>query len=514
MSKCFPFSILSGLSRQTENQRIHIYAKEIRHQRPEIKSRAAIFCGQLNRYQYNIKRRERGSMKKVLCLLGIASIILAGCGKQDTANKTQKVSIKDEQQVVLNDKSSKSDTINVVFQDDVTTKKWFKYAKKAYEEAYPGKKVNLIIISGTPQQYYTKLMMMLKTDSSIDVVYEDSFMLHSDINAGYFSPINGIKKWSQWEKFYPSLRDFATFNEDIYGVPISTDVRLLFYNVDMFKKAGIKTPWQPENWQDIIDACKILKAKIPDVAPITFPVSQAMGEATSMTTLEMLLFGTESPFYKDGKWVLSSPGMLNSFKFIHKLAKENYFPRMGIMMNPQYGNIMQDELAPKQQVGIILDGCWITGRWVKAHPETLNLYKPAMMPTEFGQKPGFVTLSGGWFLCINELSNKKEEGLDFIKFALNKENILKYVLTVNNLSVREDVAADPAYPEFLKAPTDMLKYTHFRPANGQYPIVSSKMSIAVESVVTQSATPEQTMKNLYNSVERILGKKSISSEND
>jgi multiple sugar transport system substrate-binding protein len=165
-----------------------------------------------------------------------------------------------------------------------------------------------------------------------------------------------------------------------------------------------------------------------------------------------------------------------------------------------------------QEVAIILDGNWITGRWVKAHPETLKLYQPAMMPTEFGQKPGYVTLSGGWYMCINNLSKKKAAALDFIKFALNKENVLKYVLTVNNLSVRKDVAADPEYPKYLRAPTDMLKYTHFRPANGQYPIVSSKMSIAVESVATQSATPDQSMNTLVSSTERILGKKAVAKE--
>ena len=447
-------------------------------------------------------------MKKILCLLISSMFVFAGCGKNETNSKDgtsteSKINAK---------KSVDNDTINVVFQDDVSTKKWFIYAKEAYEKAHPGKKVNLVIVSGTPQQYYTKLMMMLKTDSSIDVVYEDSFMLHSDINAGLFHPINEVKNWDQWTEFYPNLRSFANYNDNIYGIPLSTDVRCFFYNIEMFKKAGIPVPWQPKNWQDIIDTCKILKSKIPDVAPITLSVSRALGEATSMSALQMLLFGTDSPFYKNKQWVLSSPGMLNSFKFIQKLAKEKYFPRMGIMMNPQYGNIMQDELAPKQQVAIILDGNWITGRWVKAHPKTLELYQPAMMPTEFGQKPGFITMSGGWFLCINNLSKKKEAALDFMKFALNKENVLKYVLTVNNLSVRKDVAADPKYPKFLKAPTDMLEYANFRPANGQYPIVSSKMSVAVESVATQSATPEESMKTLTNSVKRVLPKGAVAEE--
>jgi multiple sugar transport system substrate-binding protein len=442
-------------------------------------------------------------MKKVLCLLGIAAMLLAGCGKQDSTNETS------AEQAVQKTNSSASDTINVAIQFDVNTVKWFKEVKAAYEKAYPERKVKLEIISGTPQNYYTKLQLMLKSESNIDVVYEDSFMLQSDVSAGLLAPINQIKDWNQWKEFYSSLRDFSTIDDNVYGVSMSTDTRGLFYNVDMFKKAGITVPWQPKNWQDIIDACEAVKASVPGVFPITVTGSRVMGEGTTMQTLEMLLYGTENPLYKDGKWVVSSPGMLNSFKFLQTLAKKDLLPRLDILMNAQYGNMLQDQLAPQEKVAVILDGCWITGRWVKAHPETLKKYQLAMMPTEYGQSPDYVTMAGGWLLSVSNKSTKKDAAVDFIKFALNKQNVLNYVLMVNNLSVREDVAADPKYPEYLKPATKILKYAIFRPANEQYPIVSSKIQKAVESVLTQTATPVKAMKTLTADVKRSVGDKYI-----
>jgi multiple sugar transport system substrate-binding protein len=448
-------------------------------------------------------------VKKIICLLGVALLILTSCGKQETEKNTQKVLSKQKSAV----QSSDDSTINVVITSDVQSLKWFKLIKNGYEKAYPKRKVNLQMISGTPQNYYTKIQLMLKSDTSIDVVKEDSFMLHSDINAGLFAPIEGINKWKEWDEFYPNLREFATYNGKVYGVSMTTDTRGLFYNTDIFKKAGIEVPWQPKTWQDIIDACQKIKKNVPDVSPIALTVSQAMGEGTTMQTLEMLLYGTDNPLYKDGKWMLSSPGMLNSFKFIQTLAENNYLPRPGILMNPQYGNIIPTELAPKGEVAIILDGCWITGRWANDYPETLKKYKLAKMPTEFGQKPGYISMSGGWLLSVNSKSRKKDAAFDFIKFALNKENILSNVLTVNNLSVRKDVTNDPKYPAFLKPATDILKYTHFRPANSQYPIVSSKLQFAVESVATQTATPEQAVKRLVSSVKRALGKEVVLEKN-
>ena len=444
-------------------------------------------------------------MRKVLCLLGIAAMILTGCGKQETADKTENGSAKQESAV----KSSEDSTVHVAIQFDVNTVKWFKEIKEAYEKTYPGRKVKLEIISGTPQNYYTKLQLMLKSDTNIDVVYEDSFMLQSDVSAGLLAPINQIKEWNEWKEFYQSLRDFATIDDNVYGVSMSTDTRGLFYNTEIFKKAGIKVPWQPKNWQDIIETAEIIKNKVPDVYPFTMTASQVMAEGTTMQTLEMLLYGTENPLYEDGKWLMPSTGMLNSLKFIQTMAKNELLPRLGILMHAQYGNMLQDQLAPQGKVAIILDGCWITGRWVKQFPETLEKYKLAMMPTEFGQKPGFVTMAGGWLLSVSNKSTRKKEAVDFIEFALNKENVLKYVLMVNNLSVREDVAADPEYPDYLKPATDILQYAIFRPANEQYPVVSSKIQKAVESVVTQSATPEQAMKTLVSDVKRSVGAKYV-----
>ena len=281
---------------------------------------------------------------------------------------------------------------------DVDAVRWFKSVIAAYEKKFPGRKVNLMQNTASGSAYYTKLILMLKTNTDIDAVYEDSFMLNGDVQAGLLVPIPEVKNWYEWNKFYPRLRKSVTIDKKVYGIPVTTDTRGLFYNTKIFKKAGIKTPWQPKNWQDIIDTFKIIKEKVPGVFPITLTASQAMGEGTTMQTLEMLLFGTKSPLYKNKKWILSSPGMLNSLKFLNTLAKDGLLPRLDIIMNPQYGNIMQSDLAPNSKVAIILDGAWNASRWAKDFPETYKTYKLAMMPTEFGQKPGFITMSGSWLL--------------------------------------------------------------------------------------------------------------------
>jgi len=305
--------------------------------------------------------------------------------------------------------ANKTQTVNVTMKFDITPVKWIKQVISSYEKANPDIKVNLMVIGGDEANYYTKIALMLKSSAELDVLFEDSLMMKSNVDAGELAPID-VKNWKEWNEFYPSLKKSVTINGKVYGIPLSTDTRGLYYNVNIFKKAGIKTPWQPKNWNDILAAARQIKKKVPGIFPFALS-SAATGEAASMQTAEMLLYGTGDTLYKDGKWIITSKGLLNTFKFISTVYKEHLGVRMGIALNPQYGNILATTLAPQQKVGIILDGCFLDGLWVNRFPETSKNYKFIPMPTEFGQAPGHISMSGGWDLSISSRSTKKTAAL-------------------------------------------------------------------------------------------------------
>ncbi len=397
-------------------------------------------------------------------------------------------------------------SISVALQYDPMTVKWMKQTVAAYEKVNPGTKVNLIIIGGTQANYYTKKALMLKSSANLDVMLEDSLMLKSDADAKLLAPID-VTNWKPWNNYFPKVKEAAIVNGKVYGIPLSTDSRGLYYNTNIFKKAGIKMPWQPKNWNDILIAAKQIKKKIPGVFPFAFNTASS-GEATSMQTAEMLLYGTGNTLYKNGKWVVTSKGLLNTLKFISTVYKAHLGVRMGIALNPQYGNIVVTTLAPQQKVGIILDGCWLQGLWYRKYPETAKIYKFIPMPTEFGQAPGHISMSGGWDLSISAKSTKKAAAFKFIKFVMTKKNLLNYAILVRNLATRKDVADSKEYPPELKQATKFLEFTHYRPSNQNYPMVSSKLQNAVESAAI-GTSPLKVMNTYANTVERAVGKNNI-----
>ncbi|WP_067929237.1 extracellular solute-binding protein [Alicyclobacillus shizuokensis] len=461
-------------------------------------------------------KKTRG-VWSVVSTLALSGVVLAGCGTSASGGGKNS-----ENASASGNGNQGQQTITVAYQQfgkpPYYNAEWLQKAAQQFEKQHPGAKVKLEPIQASENDFYTKIDLMMKSASTApDVVTEDTFLINADGSAGYLQSLNDyVSQWSDWSKFSSAMKSGSTSNDGtVYGVPFSTDTRGLYYDVNIFKKAGLPVPWHPKNWNDILTAAKAIKAKVPGVVPLWMQVGKATGEATTMQTFEMLLYGTGDTLYdaKTNKWIVKSPGFLDSLKFIQDVYSQNLGPSLSQILNAQAGNTESQDLMPQEKIGIALDGNWLPGNWLKSGPSPwpngTKAYQLTAMPTEHGQAPGYTSMSGGWALSIAKKSSHKDLAWEFIKVAANKENMEWYDVHQGNLSPREDIAADSKYQnapgQFFKVATSFEKFTHFRPANSQYPSVSTQIQTAVESVATGSATPEAAMQQYAANVARIVG---------
>lgn len=363
-----------------------------------------------------------------------------------------------------------------------------KRVKTAYESAHPGSTVKLVPIEAAENDYYTKLSLMNRSPGTApDVMYEDTFLVNTDIAAGFLAPIDEyLAKWPDWSRFTEASKTAAkALDGKTYGVPMGTDTRALWYNKDLFAQAGISVPWEPKTWDDVLATARTVKAKLPGVTPLNVYSGKSAGEDATMQGLEMLLYGTQDTFYDDAskKWVTSSQGMLDSLGFIKTIYGEGLAPAPQDALDPNFGNHVGTELLPGGKLAIDLDGSWISGNWLpsgaKPWPQWSTVLGQAAMPTQRGQAPGKTSMSGGWVLSVGAKAKDKQAAFDFVSLALNKENSLAYDIAASQIAERANVAADPAYlaaNPTLKFFTDLVQVTHFRPAYADYPHVSDATS--------------------------------------
>ncbi|MEV4789463.1 extracellular solute-binding protein [Streptomyces tuirus] len=419
-----------------------------------------------------------------LVALAVAATTLTACGGGSGSDPdTVKVSFK----------QSTDNSVKVMdtYLADIT---------KQFEKAHPGKKVELVPIKAPDSEYYTKLQQMLRSPKTApDLVYEDTFLINSDITSGYLKPLDPyLAKWPDWDRFMDTAKAAAQGEDGkTYGVPDGTDTRGLWFNKDIFEKAGLPADWQPRTWNDVLTAARTIKKKVPDVIPLNAYTGKPVGEAATMQTFEMLLYGTgdggTDPLYDktSKKWIAGGKGFEDALSFVETVYKEKLGPDVSDALDPNVMTRVRGEWLPQGKLAIALDGSWLPQDWLPGSghewPEWSKTLGLAAMPTQNGQAPGKVSMSGGWTWSIPAKAGNPDLAFEFVKTMQTKANAQKWYVANSGIAVREDVAEDPAYVDAqpgIEFFTDLVATTHYRPAYPAYPKVSTAIQEAMEGVTT------------------------------
>ncbi|WP_159797215.1 extracellular solute-binding protein [Puerhibacterium puerhi] len=379
----------------------------------------------------------------------------------------------------------------------------FRDVKAEYEDANPDVTIELVPIEASQNDYFTKLALMNRSPSTApDLMYEDTFMIKSDVEAGYLLPLDEhLAGWDEWDQFVEGAKA-AGLGDDgkTYGVPMGTDTRGLWFNTEVLAKAGLPADWAPTSWDDVLEAARAIKAADPEVIPLNVYSGKPMGEASTMQGFEMLLYGTDDRLYDEdsGKWVVGSQGFRDALGFIETIYSEGLAPTPQQALDPNLGSVVSGEWLPQGRLGIALDGSWMPGSWLEGGeapwPEWSEVMGTAAMPTQDGGEPGAVSMSGGWTLAIGAGTQDPDVAFDVLTHALDKENALRFAVENSQIAVREDVAAEPEYLEAnptTKFFSDLVEVTHFRPATSDYAQVSNAIQVAMEAVMTGQQSVEE-----------------------
>jgi multiple sugar transport system substrate-binding protein len=390
-------------------------------------------------------------------------------------------------------------------------------AKAEFEKANPGTTVNLQPITAADSDYLTKLQLQMRSPrTSPDLVYEDTFQINSDIEAGYLRPLDDqLNAWPDWQQFSETAKSAGkALDGKTYGVPDGTDTRGLWFNKEIFAKAGLPTDWQPKTWDDVLSAARTIKAKVPGVIPFNIFSGKGVGEAASIQGFEMLLYGTADTLYDlpARKWVVGSKGFTDSLQFVNTVYTEQLGPTAAQSLDPNFQYKVAQQLLPKGQLAIDLDGSWISHNWLPGNASPWARWNTvlgtAAMPTQNGQAPGKVSMSGGWTWAIPKNAANPDKAWEFVKLISDLEHHVKFDIVNTQIPVRTDVAKDPKYlaanptNEFFSS---LVPVTHYRPAYALYPRISGEIQVAMESVMTGTADVPTAAKTYDDRVKGIAG---------
>ncbi len=488
-------------------------------------------------------RRMEITMKKSLGLLLVTVMILSltACGKTkdtaDTDTGTNDAQIKGSTTEAAAEEfgdtgedagEAEKSVITVAFRDDgrgedSTLWKWLQAAYDTFDKK-DSCELNIAPITASEGDYFAKIALSLQSEKTApDLVAEDTFQLATDVEAGYLTALDDyLADYADWTNgsYYDSLKEGVTAADNkVYGVPYNTDSRGLWYNKEIFRQAGLPEVWEPKTWNDILFACQAVKEKVPDVVPFWCNSAVATGEATSMQTYEMLLYGTGERLMDEagGKWIISSQGILDSLTFLDNIYKNNFGPPLSKVLNGQASNISAREYLPQGKLAISLDGSWIAGNYLETGaspwPEYSKVLGFAPMPTQHGDGTGIITLAGGWAWSIPSKSDNKDITMEFIKHLMEPSVYVDAIVAMGSIGTRTDLAYNEKYSSmpFIRTATEYLKSASFRPKDSKYSAVSAHIQTMVEAVVSGTG-PADAMATYGVDVTRTVGEDKVISK--
>lgn len=393
-----------------------------------------------------------------------------------------------------------------------------------FEAANPGVTVDLEPIQANDDDYSTKLALSQKSaETAPDVFYEDTFRLRSDIDAGYLLNLDDqLAEWDDWSQFNEGAKAAGTGDDgSVYAVPLGTDTRAIWYSKPVFAAAGLAVPWQPQTWDDVLTAARAIQASQPDVVPFNMYAGKGTAEGTVMQSFYELLYGTGDTLYDedDQKWVVGSQGFKDSLEFLETLYAEGLALDPAEALDPNVWKRVFGELFPQAKLGGTVEGSYTPSFWQTGGayewPGYADDMAVAAFPTQNGQEPGGVSMSGGWTLAVGAQTANADLAFDFLALAVNQENALWYAINNSQIAVRTDVASEPTYlaaNPFVADVTDLVDVTHYRPATSDYSKISAEVQAATEAVITGQMSVDEAAAAYDTAVEGIVGADNVTSK--
>ena len=359
----------------------------------------------------------------------------------------------------------------------------------AWEKQNPGLKIEIISIPFPVMKQ--KLIVALRSGDAPDMGYVDGRWLQEMQAAGFLTDLTQYSDTLNKKDFFELPWKTATVEKKIFAIPDRIDPWMFYYNVDMFKSAGVKK--FPKTMDELVEVCR----------RITVPGKQygfgmvGANDATLIGRFLNILYAFQGDFLTpDGKKAaINNEGGVAALQFYGDLLNKYKVAQPSAIAN---SNNDVRQLLLTNQVGMMIDGPWAAGTLRQMNPN-LNWYV-GQIPRVKDKKPSFTMRS--WYYVIFSQSKVKEESKKFTTFVLKPENQSCSVVTIPG---RKSAAAMPRFQTRDWKPwVEAAPYGEPLPITDKFSQIADIVGNAVQQVLSQKSTAKQAADQAAEQIKDLL----------
>ncbi|MBW7455755.1 ABC transporter substrate-binding protein [Paenibacillus sepulcri] len=342
----------------------------------------------------------------------------------------------------------------------------------------------------------TKYKVMFASGNAPDLFIVNNPDFPTFANSGYLLDMGATLGEDYFKDFFPGILSMYKWNGKNMALPYTTDARVLWYNKDIFKQAGLDPEKPPVTWSELkADAETITKATDGKVAGFGLDLGLKEFPAQSLYTAS-----DSSIIQVDDSGKITPTVNAPVFKDYLQLLKD-----LKPSLEPDYATLDHLKLGTlfaQQKVAMVIAGTWVTDQ----NPDIQPFYGQALVP-KYNESAPDGSFGGGFGIAVSASSKHPQEALKLAQMLTSVDFNSRTMSDVpaNNASLAiSKFATDPAYKIFM----DQIKSARqSQPKTLFYKDIDSSVYDTVSKVLLKDQAVDDAVTELESAINKITTQK-------
>ncbi len=364
-----------------------------------------------------------------------------------------------------------------------------------FEAENPTIRINLTIIDWADG--HDAIKKAFTDGNAPDISVIGSRWVPEFVSLGYIEPLDKYMSLDFRARFIPILiNNGALYQNRIFGLPVATSVRALYYNKDIFSAAGVKEP--PQTWDDLLAAGKAINALNRGIYGFGL---QGGGGLETNTYFYYFVWGNGGSLYNASMTAsaLNDPTSVKALEFLQQMVQESATqPDPTSKAFERRRNL--EDMFQAGKLGMVISGPWLAPRLRQEAPG-VNF---GIVPIPYRATPATYGVIDA--LVMTSASQHKTEAWSFLKFLYDDQRRLEYTRLAGVLpeldavARRSEFTQDPDYTAFLA----LLPTARFEPLHNQSEQIAQTVINAIRTVYQGTAAPQTALDGAAQTINKML----------
>ncbi|MDR1862584.1 MAG: extracellular solute-binding protein [Treponema sp.] len=299
--------------------------------------------------------------------------------------------------------------------------------KAGFEKKYPD--ITIEWVTAPYGEITNQVINMAGGGDKVDLLFGEIDWIPTLEDSGLAAPVDTVLSSSYLSDFYPNILEGFKINGKIYGVPLYISPYVLYYNKDIFKKAGLNPDQPPKTYDEMLGMAEKIAPLTSDDGNKIYPFGQTTASVPvsgSSLTAMVYNFGGKV-LADDGKLSVDNDGFRQAFEILQRLQKAGWNPENARLKDLR-------NLFALGQLAMYYDQSWGFNGVQSINPASAA-FTASAPPLSGGDGKGDSILQSHCFILVDNGPARREALRQLVEYVITEEVLGNYMSNIT-----------PAYP--------------------------------------------------------------------